>query len=124
MGDKVKLYNVNDGLTGRTGGPYLDQEQANQAEIRRAEIEGREPDLNGMQPYAGSVLVPAARLLDTATVNNLPSEDGKFNLAEAVDVSKGIQHVAEVELDGDSDESTSGSVSDESSSGRRANRSS
>lgn len=122
MGDKVKLYNVNDGLTGRTGGPYLDEEQARQAETLRARVEDRKPNYDDLQPYAGTMLVPAATLMDQVNVNNTPSEDGKFSLAEAFDDSKiGASAITEAVLDADSDEPTSGSVTSKSdrSEGRR-----
>lgn len=55
----VKLYNANDGIVGRTGGPYLDEEEMEAAEIRRAKVEGREPDLDNPGSTAGVHLVPA-----------------------------------------------------------------
>lgn len=74
MGDRA-LYNPNDGLTGRDGGPYLDIEEAKRAEIRRAEVEGREPDFENLPPSAGIQLVTATSLLNSASVN-LPSKTG------------------------------------------------
>lgn len=73
MGDDRALYNANDGLTGRGGGPYLDQEEDILAEERRARIEGRKPDLKNPPASAGTVLVTAGQLLANAGVNNLPS---------------------------------------------------
>lgn len=67
-----KLYNPNDGLTGRDGGPYLDEVQAVQAEERRAKIEGRKPgDPSGI---AGIPLITAAQLRVADEVNNNPSQ--------------------------------------------------
>jgi hypothetical protein len=65
-GDKlvVKLYDANKGKTPRTGGPYLDEVQAEQAEIQRAKVEGREPDLDNPGPTASTVLVPASQLTE------------------------------------------------------------
>lgn len=74
MGDRA-LYNPNDGLTGRDGGPYLDIEEAKRAEIRRAEVEGRKPDLDNPGPSAGIQLVTATALLNTVGVNQ-PSKTG------------------------------------------------
>lgn len=74
MGDRA-LYNPNDGLTGRDGGPYLDIEEAKRAEIRRAEVEGREPDFENLPPSAGIQLVTATALLNGVGVN-LPSRSG------------------------------------------------
>lgn len=68
---KVKFYNVNDGLTGRDGGPYMDQVDAEQAEIVRAKIEGRSPNLKNPPAIAGQVLVTEAQLL--ASGGNIPA---------------------------------------------------
>lgn len=66
------LYNANDGLTGRDGGPYLDLEQAKSSEIKRAVAEGREPNLVNPPADAGIVLVTAKKAMQDAGVN-LPS---------------------------------------------------
>jgi hypothetical protein len=63
----VKLYDANKGKTPRTGGPYLDEVQAEEAERRRAKAEGREPDLDNVPPYVGTQLVTAAQLTDRST---------------------------------------------------------
>lgn len=76
------LYNANDGLTGRDGGPYLDQLEDERAEILRAKVEDREPDLDNPPASAGTVLVTAGQLLANAGVNNLPSQDGNNFLGE------------------------------------------
>lgn len=60
----VDLYNANDGKVPRTGGPYLDQVQQEQAEIIRAKMEDREPDLDDPPATAGVVLVPASQLVE------------------------------------------------------------
>jgi hypothetical protein len=60
----VNLYDANKGKTPRTGGPYLDEVQAEQAEINRAKQEGREPDLDNPPPYVGTQLVPASQLTE------------------------------------------------------------
>lgn len=41
MSEKTKVYNPNDGIAGRDGGPYLDIEEAKAREKRSAEREGR-----------------------------------------------------------------------------------
>lgn len=71
----VPLFNPNDGLTGRNGGPYLDEVQAQQDEIRRAKIEGREPDLDKPGANAGIQLSTAAQMLASLTLSNNPSMD-------------------------------------------------
>ena len=78
-----KLYNANDGLTGRDGGPYLDREMAIAAEKRRAIVEGREPDLENPPVGNESRLVTAAQLIAGVGVNNLPSQFGTIEFAEA-----------------------------------------
>ena len=77
------LYNANDGLTGRDGGPYLDLEEARVAEVKRATIEGREPDFENMPASAGIQLVTAGQALANAGVVNLPSQADNKDAAEA-----------------------------------------
>ena len=59
----------NDRLTGRDGGPYLDQVQAQQDEILRAKREDREPDLDNPPANAGIPLSTAAQLIKAVDVN-------------------------------------------------------
>ena len=61
---KVNLYDANKGKTPRTGGPYLDEVQAEEAERRRARVENREPDLDNPPPYVGTRLVTASELTE------------------------------------------------------------
>lgn len=78
----VHLYNAAHGKTPRTGGPYLDDVEREQAEERRAKIEGREPDLDNAPAAVGTVLVPKSALVerdvdknhlsDTVEVTNEP----------------------------------------------------
>lgn len=63
------LFNPNDRLTGRDGGPYLDQVMAQQDEILRAKREGREPDLDNPPANAGIPLSTAAQLIKAVDVN-------------------------------------------------------
>jgi len=64
-----------------TNGPgYLDHEQLIAAEIKRAEIEGREPDLENPSPIAGSVVEfsdeeKAARAANDSPVAALETEE-------------------------------------------------
>lgn len=76
MGDTqtVTLFNANDSVTGRDGGPYLDVVQAQADEVNRARVEKREPDLDNPPPNAGVQLNNAAQQLITASINNLPSQ--------------------------------------------------
>ena len=69
------LYNPNDGITGRDGGPYLDEVQAHEAEKARAIVEGRKPDLENPPATAGIQLRSAAQILTGLnTVNSVPSK--------------------------------------------------
>jgi len=63
------LYNPNDGLTGRDGGPYLDEVQAVASEELRAKKEGREPDYDNVPADAGIQLSTASQLLRAVDVN-------------------------------------------------------
>jgi hypothetical protein len=90
---KVDLYNPNDGLLGRDGGPYLDQVEAAQAEIRRAAVEGREPDLENPGPYSGIHLVTAGQLVHDVSTLNVPSRDGTGVQDEAAQALANSEHV-------------------------------
>lgn len=81
-----KLYNPNDNLTGRDGGPYLDLEEARLAEERRAVVENRKPS-NKFTAPAGIPLVTGEQLLPTASVNNLPSQNQRYGLGIADSVA-------------------------------------
>lgn len=61
---KVALYNANDGVVGRDGGPYLDLVEMERAEVIRARKEDREPETDhaAMASTPGIQLVPANRL--------------------------------------------------------------
>jgi hypothetical protein len=58
----VKVYNPNAGLSPRVGGPYLDNVELEQAEIKRAVFENREPDFENMAGTAGVPLWTAGQL--------------------------------------------------------------
>lgn len=75
--DTVQLFNPNDGVTGRDGGPYLDQVEAVRAEQIRAQKENREPDLVNPPATAGIPLNTARQQLYTLEVNNLPSQSSR-----------------------------------------------
>lgn len=61
--NKVDLYNVNDGIHGRDGGPYLDQVEAAQFEKMQAAREGKKPNYDKPRSYPGIQLVPASVLV-------------------------------------------------------------
>ena len=75
------IYNPNDGLVGRDGGPYLDEEQARNDEIRRARVEGREPDFDKPSANAGIQLSTAGQMLATLTTQGAPSREQARTLA-------------------------------------------
>lgn len=87
MSEDIKLYNVNDGLTGRDGGPYLDEVEAREAEIRRAQREGRKPDLDKPGPYAGTQLISEGQLLSRGVGVPIAS---KVDAGDAL-VAKGVK---------------------------------
>lgn len=72
--EKVDLFNPHAGLTGRDGGPYLDQEERRLAEVRRAAIEDREPDFDNAPATAGTPLVTAGELAAMANPASIPSQ--------------------------------------------------
>lgn len=90
MPDGQALYNANDGLTGRDGGPYLDVEEDRRAEVVRARVENREPDLDNPPASAGTVLLTANQALQNAGVTNLPSQDDASASTNAESALKGI----------------------------------
>lgn len=79
----VDLFNPNDNVTGRDGGPYLDEVEARNAEARRAVVEDREPDFDNPPATAGIPLVTAGRMAHTVGVNNLPSQGHRYDLSNA-----------------------------------------
>lgn len=63
----VDLYDANKGKVARVGGPYLDEIDAERAEIQRAKVEGREPDLENPPAVVGTRLVPKSQLVERDT---------------------------------------------------------
>jgi hypothetical protein len=84
------LYNPNDGLHGRTGGPYLDQLELIETEKKRAAVEGREPDFNNLQGSAGVRLVTAQELA-SMNVTTTVSVSSASNVEAAAEM---IEHLA------------------------------
>lgn len=85
MPEEKNLYNPHDGLTGRDGGPYLDQEERRLAEIRRAAIEGREPDFEQAPATAGTPLVTASELVAMANPASIPSQAAYDPAADSIE---------------------------------------
>lgn len=93
--ETVDLYNPHSGLTGRDGGPYLDEEERRLAEVRRAAIEGREPDLDTPPASAGTPLVTAGELVAMANPASVPSQQQVSNNANPL--ASGVKHLVENE---------------------------
>lgn len=66
----VDLYNANHGKTPRSGGPYLDDVEQELAEVRRAKVEDREPDLDNPPAAVGTVLVTKSQLIERDTAKS------------------------------------------------------
>lgn len=81
MAEATALFNPNKGVTGRDGGPYLDEVEAREAEKRRAYVEGREPDLKNPPATAGIPLVTGPQLLHALNLNNNPSQEAHNSTA-------------------------------------------
>lgn len=78
------FYNPHDGVKGRDGGPYLDYVEREQAEIVRANKEGRDPVFDGSTPaVAGTPLVPANQVVDNSVMSN-PSRAAAPGLEVAI----------------------------------------
>lgn len=83
--DTKNLFNPHQGLTGRDGGPYLDEEERRLAEIRRAAVEDRKPDLDNAPAVAGTPLVTAGQLVAMANPTSVPSQEQTDPYALAVE---------------------------------------
>lgn len=73
--ETAPVYNINDGLYGRDGGPYLDQELQRQQEILNARREGREPDFDNLPIPAGIVAVGAKTLVQSHVSTRLAGQE-------------------------------------------------
>lgn len=82
MSETVKLFNPNDGVTGRPAGTYLDLELAKQREARSAKLEGRKPDYDIVQSV-GIPLHTEAELKDRHYVPEVDIQEGKVSEKEA-----------------------------------------
>lgn len=63
------FYNIQDGLRGRSGGVYLDQQLRVDAEELRAKSENRKPDFKNPPAQAGTTLVTEDRRVDNVYSN-------------------------------------------------------
>lgn len=64
---EVPLYDANRGKVPRTGGPYRDELEREEAEKQRAKLEDREPDLDNPPATAATHLVPESQLREADT---------------------------------------------------------
>lgn len=88
---KVDLYNVNDGIHGREGLPYLDQVEQLQQEIVNAAREGRKPNLDEPATYPGIVTVPGATLQNNHNNTLLAGDDRRLSTEiRAIPVAKDV----------------------------------
>lgn len=79
------LYNAQNGVAGRDGGPYLDQVEARRAEEIRAQVENRDPDYDNPPATAGQPLVTAEELVRLHGTSNIPSQETNNVQADALD---------------------------------------
>lgn len=79
MSETVKLYNPNDGVTGRANGTYLDLEQAKERENRSAKREKRKPDYDNLL----SVGIPLHNESELRDRNYAPEVDIQAGEVEA-----------------------------------------
>lgn len=70
------LFNANDGLFGRDGGPYLDEEQRRTQEVVNARREDREPDFDNLPLTPGINAVRLAELAQSNTTFRLAGQEG------------------------------------------------
>jgi hypothetical protein len=102
---KVPLFNPNDGLVGRDGGPYADVESARHDETRRARVEGREPDYDNPGPNAGIPLVTAAQL-----IHNLNVQGGSRSRVNPLGLSPNVLNKVVEESQAELDEGDEGGL--------------
>lgn len=93
----VDLYNANDGLFGRDGGPYLDQEQRRAQEVVNAKREEREPDFDNLPLTPGIAAVRLVELVQGHTSFRLAGqEELDVTKVTAEPVGKAAANVNEV----------------------------
>jgi hypothetical protein len=85
----LRLFNVHAGLTGRDGGPYLDEVENEKAEERRAKVEGRkplDPNKENLPASAGTPLVTGPQLVNLYSGSNSnPSMQSVDPFADALE---------------------------------------
>lgn len=90
----IKFYNQHDGTKGRMPGQYLDRIEQEQAEILRAEAEGREPDLEHPSSTAGTPIVTEDQLPDNAI-----QQQHVYTGEDTVEPATSVSPVAELPVD-------------------------
>lgn len=77
---QVPVYNVNDGLVGRNGGPYLDEELAKRAEELNARREDRKPNYD--PKHLKTVSHPGINLVTGDQLLKVSADAGSVALSE------------------------------------------
>jgi len=80
----VGLFNANEGIKGRDGGPYLDQVQDTLAEIARAAIEDRDP-VSPPPASVGTPLVTETQLIANFVRTNIDHRNSGADTTVTVD---------------------------------------
>lgn len=88
----VDLFNPHDGLTGRDGGPYLDEVERRNAETIRAAKEDRKPDYDKAPATAGTPLVTGAVLAQIANPASNPSMEAQVAAPATEGVDKLVRN--------------------------------
>ncbi len=87
--EDTAIWNAQDGVRGRDGGPYADEVDARQREVNRARAEGREPDLDNPPPFVGNQLRTSRTIEDNVFSNpsmvNAPGPVEQVEGASVVD---------------------------------------
>lgn len=84
-----KFWNAQDGVRGRDGGPYADEEDAWHREELRAAGEGRDPDYDNPAPFVGNQMVTTNFVEDNVYSN--PSMSVAAGPNEALEEAKTVK---------------------------------
>lgn len=91
--ETVDFYDLHDIRGRKPGGVYLDVEERKAAEIKRAEIEGREPDLDNPGSTAGTSIFTEAAARNVLGLPQNVSIDVEPVQSLPVDVTDGVEQV-------------------------------
>lgn len=107
------LYNVNDGIHGRSGGPYLDEVEALAFERLQAAREGSEPNFDKPRPGPGIVLVSEQRLVSGYNPTLIAGDDRRNGDVQARPYATDVPIVAATGPDFSFTDENRGDVEDE-----------